>query len=127
MKEYAQTFYKGQAWQKLSSAYMESIHYICERCGGVAEICHHKKYITPDNINDPTITLNWDNLEGLCMDCHNKEHKIKDKDSMRLSFFDNKGQIQGVKESKEIREYKQALEKLDQLTEKLQEIPHSSS
>lgn len=35
---------------------------------------HHKKHLTPKNINDPEITLNWDNLELLCLDCHRKEH-----------------------------------------------------
>lgn len=35
---------------------------------------HHKKHLTPKNINDPEITLNWDNLELLCLDCHQKEH-----------------------------------------------------
>lgn len=53
---------------------MMSQHYICERCGGVARVVHHKVYITPRNINDLAITLDWENLEALCMDCHNAEH-----------------------------------------------------
>ena len=54
--------------------YMASQHYICERCGGVARIVHHVKHITPLNISDPLITLDWENLEALCIDCHNIEH-----------------------------------------------------
>ena len=37
-------------------------------------IVHHKCYLTPETIKDPSITLNWSNLEYLCHDCHNKEH-----------------------------------------------------
>ena len=38
------------------------------------KLLRHIKYITPMNIQDPNITLNWDNLEALCMDCHTREH-----------------------------------------------------
>ena len=37
-------------------------------------IVHHKSYIDMSNIYDADITLNFDNLELLCIDCHNKEH-----------------------------------------------------
>lgn len=74
--EYAKVFYNSSKWIKCKDGFMKSKHYICERCGGIAKICHHKKYITPVNIDDMTITLNWDNLEALCQDCHNKEHMI---------------------------------------------------
>jgi len=37
-------------------------------------IVHHKELLTPNNINKPEVTLNWDLLECLCIDCHNKEH-----------------------------------------------------
>lgn len=54
---------------------MMSQNYICERCGETARIVHHKIYITPKNINNPNITLDWNNLEALCIVCHNLEHK----------------------------------------------------
>lgn len=73
-KDYARGFYNSGAWRKTQAAYMASQNYLCERCGKVACIVHHKKYITPKNISDPSVTLNWDNLESLCMDCHNTEH-----------------------------------------------------
>lgn len=51
---------------------------MCERChSALGFIVHHKKYITPENINDPNITLSWDNLEYICQDCHNIEHSEK--------------------------------------------------
>lgn len=35
---------------------------------------HHKVYIDAKNIWNTDITLSFDNLELLCIDCHNKEH-----------------------------------------------------
>lgn len=53
---------------------MTSVHYICERCGGLASLVHHKKYLSPGNMSDVENALGWDNLEALCLDCHNEEH-----------------------------------------------------
>lgn len=53
---------------------MASRNGVCERCGGLARIVHHRRYITPQNIQDPSVTLDWANLEALCIDCHNAEH-----------------------------------------------------
>ncbi len=38
-------------------------------------IGHHKTELTEDNTNDPNISLNPDNVEIICHDCHNKEHR----------------------------------------------------
>ena len=73
-KEYAKSFYNSARWKKCRNGYMQSKHYICERCGGIAEICHHIDHITPENIHNPFITLNWDNLEATCRTCHQHEH-----------------------------------------------------
>ncbi|MEN1969494.1 HNH endonuclease [Lentibacillus sp. N15] len=72
--DYAKDFYTSKEWIKCRIGYMLSQNYVCERCGDAAKICHHKIYITPSNIHDPNITLNWDLLEALCQDCHNEEH-----------------------------------------------------
>lgn len=53
---------------------------LCERCLAhgrytPAEIVHHKIYITPDNIGEPSITLDWNNLEAVCRSCHEAEHR----------------------------------------------------
>lgn len=92
MKDYARAFYASKEWRKLSRLYMESKHYLCERCGGVGSICHHRQYITPHNINDPSITLNMDNLECLCQDCHNREHTKRNTDNDSFDF-DQSGNI----------------------------------
>ena len=38
------------------------------------KIVHHTCYLTQENINDPMVSLNFENLEYLCQDCHNEEH-----------------------------------------------------
>lgn len=52
---------------------------ICAKCGGVFDIAelrpHHKVELTLDNIDDVNVTLNPDNIEVLCHDCHNAVHK----------------------------------------------------
>ncbi len=82
-------FYQSSIWKKCRESYMSGKLYICERCGNAATICHHKIYITTANIDNPNITLSYDNLEALCLDCHNKEH-FKDKVDY---VFDDDGNI----------------------------------
>lgn len=52
---------------------------VCAKCGGVFDISelrpHHKVELTLDNIDDVNVTLNPDNIEVLCHDCHNAAHK----------------------------------------------------
>ena len=67
-------FYWTKEWRKTAALFMEYKGGICERCGRLAHIIHHKKYITPENVTNPDISLNWDNLEALCFECHNREH-----------------------------------------------------
>lgn len=73
-KEFAKKFYASKAWQKCRAAYIASVFGLCERCGRPGYIVHHKVTLTPNNINDPDITLNFERLEYLCHDCHNREH-----------------------------------------------------
>lgn len=74
MKPFAKKFYKSTAWRQCRDAYFISQHGICERCNDPGKIVHHLIVLTPENINDPNITLNFELLELLCQDCHNKEH-----------------------------------------------------
>lgn len=91
-KEYAKSLYQSKQWKQTQAAYISSQHYICERCGNVARIVHHREYITPSNINDYNITLNWDNLEAVCIDCHNIEHMSGNICSEGL-IFNSKGEL----------------------------------
>ncbi len=93
MKAWAEQFYNSDAWRACREAFLQSKGYLCERCSTpdnpvVAKIAHHKIYLTKENINNPYITLSWDNLEALCQDCHNKEHHRGER-KKRYSFDAN--------------------------------------
>lgn len=79
MREFAVSFYKSQAWKQCRAAFVKSKGGLCERCYSRGEykagvIVHHKIHLTPENIKDPDVCLNWNNLELLCRDCHGAEH-----------------------------------------------------
>lgn len=91
-KEYAKAFYNSQAWKKTRRAYYIFRRGQCERCArefaegkrsldkiNPGKIVHHKKHITPENLTDLLIALSFDNLELLCDEHHNREHKGKNK------------------------------------------------
>lgn len=83
-------FYNSKAWKRNRVAYAISRNCICERCGravyvsGVNDflpkgrrikyIVHHKVHLNDRNISDDSIAFDWNNLELLCIDCHNNEH-----------------------------------------------------
>ena len=90
-KEYAKKFYNSKAWKDCRAAYIKSVFGLCERCMAPGRIVHHIQYITPENINDPNITLSFDNLEYLCQDCHNKEHHASELNTMDGLRFDRNG------------------------------------
>lgn len=80
--EFADAFYKSWTWRRCREGYLKHVGRLCERCAkhGLivpAEQVHHKIKLTPENLKDPAIALNWDNLEALCSDCHQAEHKKK--------------------------------------------------
>lgn len=71
-------FYHTKTWQDCRQSYLVT-HSLCERClakGLIvpAKIVHHKVYLDDRTVNNPELSLNHDNLEALCKDCHNKEH-----------------------------------------------------
>lgn len=82
MKEYAKSFYKSAAWKACRAAYAAHRAGLCEIClqhGRIVpgEIVHHKVHITPQNINNPAVTLAWENLQLVCRDCHAELHGDK--------------------------------------------------
>ena len=86
MKPFARRFYKSRAWKDCRDSYYISQHGICERCGAGGKIVHHKIELTPENINDPAVTLNWEVLELVCATCHNLEHHGTEAITDRLAF-----------------------------------------
>ena len=80
-KEWAIKFYKSTTWKKCRESYISTVFGLCEECTRQGKevsgyIVHHKISLTPANIDDANITLSHDNLEYLCLECHNKEHGI---------------------------------------------------
>jgi len=67
-------FYNSSAWKKLRNAYIAA-YPLCERClkDGIikqADVVHHIIEIR----SDWSKRLDWDNLEAVCHEHHNKEH-----------------------------------------------------
>lgn len=70
------TFYRSKAWRLTSRAKLQDAAYKCEAhldcCTGLAVEVHHKEPIqTPAGWDR---RLDWDNLEAVCINCHNKRH-----------------------------------------------------
>lgn len=92
-------FYHSPQWRKLSRTFLLSRNYICQRCGAPAEIAHHKQHLTAANVNNPEISLNPDNLEALCLACHNAEHFSAGGATAAGLAFDGDGNL--IQESEE--------------------------
>lgn len=66
-------FYNSIEWRTLSAKYMQDRGYRCECCGAIGTEVHHKKPIqTPEGWE---LRLDYDNLELVCVQCHNKRHE----------------------------------------------------
>lgn len=79
-REFAKRFYKSQAWKKCRDGYAQSVGYLCEDClaKGIYTpgiIVHHVEELTPLNIDNPEVTLNYSNLKLVCRECHALEHE----------------------------------------------------
>lgn len=79
MARFARDFYISPEWIRCRKAYAQSKGWLCERCAARGDIVpgdevHHKIRLSRQNLSDPSITLNWDNLELLCKDCHLHVH-----------------------------------------------------
>lgn len=104
--------YDSAKWQKLRQAYMESRNWICERCGRPATICHHKEYLTAENIYNAEIAFNPENLECLCQDCHNLEHEHFQRVGV---VFSSNADVVGERMTKEKSEFVKAREAIARL------------
>lgn len=77
---FAHKFYHSKQWRNVREVVKDRSHGLCERCAerGVLrplDVVHHKVPLTPENVNDPSISLNPDMLVALCNDCHTEVHK----------------------------------------------------
>lgn len=76
-KDFAKAFYRSKAWASAREAAIIRAKGMCEMpgCYKPAEEVHHIIELTPDNIDDPEISLNQDNLMCLCRGCHFRIHE----------------------------------------------------
>lgn len=77
--KFSSRFYSSIEWQTVREMAIRRDFYLCQDCLKKnlitpAEEVHHIIKLTPDNINDPEIALNLDNLVSLCKDCHAARH-----------------------------------------------------
>lgn len=66
-------FYATPAWRKLRNRFIK-LHPLCVDCEAEGRIT--ASYIVDHVIerkDDPNRELDWDNLAGLCLQCHNKK------------------------------------------------------
>ena len=92
MREFAREFYQSAAWRKTREYIYKRDMGLCVRCGRPGEIVHHKIYLTPQNINNPNISLSEDNLELVCRECHAIEHEGQMATAAEL-VFDEDGNL----------------------------------
>lgn len=90
--ETLQRFYNSLTWQKARDYKMASEGYLCEVCGGVGEIVHHKIPLTEANMHDANINLSNDNLQLVCRSCHKRIHDELDGKGRQYQF-DKDGNI----------------------------------
>lgn len=95
---YAKGFYASKAWHKCRDSYIKHRWGIdgglCEECHEAAGfIVHHRRHISPKTINDPSVTLDWKNLEYVCKDCHDRLHQYcgRQMERRRKISFDDSG------------------------------------
>lgn len=92
-KDFSKKLYSSKAWQDCRNGYAAKVGYLCERClsRGIyrpGTIVHHIVELTPQNVDNPHVSLNWDNLQLLCRDCHAEVHKSYNK-GRRYQIGDN--------------------------------------
>lgn len=88
-------FYHSTAWAKAKQAKKMQARGICERCGKAGYEVHHKIPLTDENVDDPNISLNLENLELLCTACHNaaRDEEERAKGKRNDYYFDEKGNM----------------------------------
>ena len=102
MKPWAKAFYNSSAWHHIRKLALIRDGYTCAYCGARATEVHHIVELTPENIRDPSVALNLDNLQSLCHQCHStitmQEHGLKNVDCDMDFYFDSDGNMRKRKE-----------------------------
>ena len=102
------SFYNSKAWKQVKNNIWIKQHLLCNRChkpvyvNGLSDylpkekrrtgIVHHKIYLDNENVYDDAIALNENNLEGICKECHELEHR-QDQVTRSEYTFDEQGNL----------------------------------
>ena len=83
-----ESFYHSKEWKQKTEFIRQRDHGVCQHCNNrrvmeaykrgekhVKMIVHHKIWLTDENFNDRNISLGNDNLELVCIYCHNDIHE----------------------------------------------------
>lgn len=87
----AKFYSKDKRWKLLRQTAIIKSGKICKRCGkliiavGDCEVDHIIE-ITPENFKDESVTLNLDNLQVLCHNCHTFKTTIDKRNSKYTNF-----------------------------------------
>lgn len=78
-RDFARAFYKSAAWARCRALVVARARGLCEEClrRGVVRpgrIVHHLVPLTPENVGDPSVTLDPAKLELVCEECHAAAH-----------------------------------------------------
>lgn len=96
-KAWAKAFYNSGQWRAVRELALRRDGFSCQECGARAEEVHHEIELTPQNINDPRISLNLNLLHSLCGDCHKaitkKQKGFVNEDCDDEFYFDERGQL----------------------------------
>ena len=101
-------FYNSKLWNNVRKNVWIKQNLLCAICGkpcyvdGISDylpkekrrtgIVHHKIWLDNNNLDDDNITINEDNLIGVCKECHEQIHRGRGslRDGM---MFDEEGNI----------------------------------
>lgn len=90
-------FYSTKMWQRARNLALANARYQCDVCGSPKDLqVHHIIPITLNNINDKNVTINQNNLQVLCVRCHNSIERGKGHTAKGVKF-DKNGQLIKIK------------------------------
>lgn len=98
-KEFAKPFYNSKQWINCRKSFISYRITIdggaCQHCKDkLGYIVDHIEELTPDNINNPEITLSYNNFQFLCLDCHNKKTFGRETEIVREGLmFNSNGEL----------------------------------
>lgn len=102
MKDFAKKLYSSKAWKNVRDVVKKRDAYLCQDClrSGMytpAEEVHHIVELTPENVNNPLVSLNPDNLISLCRECHRKRHTRQETFKRKRRFIvDQNGKVTAI-------------------------------